>query len=167
MSVPPHLAFLAALSKGKAEYVAIGLMAINHYAEGASQVFHTEDLDVLLPPRPAPLRRACAALAAAGYELSSNGEPLGPVDAFLAKRIVDRRAVVRARHEHGLGVDLVLEARPFTFAQWRRRSRVFRVDDVGVRCGALDMLLAAKKEAGRPKDRAFLKMYAAHREPLK
>ncbi|MDE2293616.1 MAG: hypothetical protein KGL53_16155, partial [Elusimicrobia bacterium] len=62
---------------------------------------------------------------------------------------------------HGLGVDLVLEARPFTFAQWRRRRTIFTADGTKLPCGALDMLLAAKKAAGRPKDRAFLKVYAA------
>lgn len=161
MTLPPHLAFLAALAKAEVDYLVIGMMGLNHYAREAAEVFHTEDLDVLIAPRAADLRRACAALARAGYELESNGEPVGTVDALLARRIVERRAVIRGRHEHGLGVDIVLEARPFTFSQWRRAARRFRSDKVPIVCASREMILRAKEDAGRPKDKAFLKVYRA------
>lgn len=164
MTLPPHLAFLAALAKEKVDYLLIGMMGLNHYADRAGAVYHTEDVDVLIGPNPAALRRACAALARIGYELESNGEPLGPVDAVLARRIVEHRAVITGRHEHGLGVDLVLEARPFTFAGWRKSARTFRVDSIQVVCASLEMILKAKEDAGRPKDKAFLKIYRASRE---
>ncbi|TPW20895.1 MAG: hypothetical protein FD126_1236 [Elusimicrobia bacterium] len=163
MTVPPHLGFLAALAKANVDYLLIGMMGLNHYAERPGDVFHTEDVDVLIAPRADGLRRACAALTRAGYELESNGEALGTVDAFLARRIVERRAVITGRHEHGLGVDIVLEARPYTFAQWRRFARRFRVDDIQVVCASQEMILRAKADAGRPKDKAFLKIYEASR----
>lgn len=163
MTVPPHLGFLAALSKAKVDYLLIGMMGLNHYAERPGEVFHTEDVDVLIAPHADGLLRACAALVRAGYELESNGEPLGTVDAFLARRIVERRAVITGRHEHGLGVDIVLEARPYTFTQWRDSARKFRVDDIQVVCASQEMILRAKADAGRPKDKAFLKVYKASR----
>jgi len=165
MTRPPHLEFLAALAKARVDYLLIGVMGINHYAEGPSQVYHTEDLDVLLSPSQAALRRACAALTSCGYELRSNGESLGPMDAFLARRILERRAVVNGFHSHGIGVDLVLEAAPFTFAQWKKRRRAFRVDRLRVYCADLQMLLKAKQTAARPKDKAFLALYKAARKP--
>lgn len=158
---PPHLAFLAGMARARVDYLLIGLMGVNHYAETAAGVFHTEDVDVLIPPSPSALRRASAALVAAGYELRSNGEAVGRIDALLARRIIERRAVISGIHAHGLSVDLVLEARPFSFNQWMQGRRAFRVDRIRVYCGALEMLLAAKAAAARPKDRAFLKIYAA------
>lgn len=163
MTLPPHLSFLAALAKEKVDYLLIGMMGLNHYAQRPGEVFHTEDVDVLIGPSAAGLRRACAALVRVGYELESNGEPLGPVDALLARRIVEHRAVITGRHEHGLGVDLVLEARPYSFAQWRASARKFRVDSTQVVCASLEMILRAKEDAGRPKDKAFLKVYRASR----
>jgi hypothetical protein len=161
MTRPPHLTFLAELSKARVDYVVIGLMGLNHYAATTGDVYHTEDLDVLISPQPSHLRRACTALVKAGYELHSNGEPLPAVDAFLARRILERRAVVRGSHPHGLGVDLVLEARPFSFAQWKKGRCEFRADRVRIHCAAKEMILRAKEEIGRPKDKAFLKLYKA------
>lgn len=163
MTRPPHLAFLAALAKQKVDYLLIGMMGLNHYAQKQGEVFHTEDVDVLIAPRAEDLRRACDSLVRSGYELESNGEPLGEVDSFLAGRIIEHRAVITGRHEHGLGVDIVLEARPYTFAQWRRSAQSFRVDETTVICASREMILRAKAEAGRPKDKAFLKLYRASR----
>ncbi|MBI5596594.1 MAG: hypothetical protein HY928_10940 [Elusimicrobia bacterium] len=162
---PPHVVFLAGLAKARVDYLLIGVMGLNHYAENAGEVFHTEDVDALLAPKTSNLLKACTALARAGYELTSNGEPLGTVGAFLARRILERRAVVRGAHSHGMGVDLVLEARPFTYTAWKRGRRKFRVDDIWVYCAGREMILAAKEDIGRPKDKAFLKVYRASTPP--
>lgn len=163
MTRPPHLRFLAALSRARVDYTLIGVMGINHYANSPGRVYHTEDLDTLLAPSPTDVLKACRALTACGYELRSHGEPLGTVDKLLAERIVERRATINAFHRHGLAVDLVLDAPPYTFAQWKAKRKPFQVDRLKLYCGDLQMLLAAKKRAGRPKDKAFLTLYASGR----
>jgi hypothetical protein len=127
-------------------------------------LFTTQDYDLFLPPSAANELRAWKACRALGADLWCGQEPLGtPLDLFLAKRIVDARALVRAEYE-GLQVDLSLTMAAFEFQSVWRRRRMFRVEGVAVPVARLADIVASKAAAGRPKDRLFL---ATHEEALR
>lgn len=157
----PHLRVLARLNRARVEYLLIGVLAINHYADDPGSAYATADCDVLLLPDLGNLRRAMRCLLAEGFELTAGGEPLPEPDYLTLRRMLERRATVVGRRSGALGIDLVLDAGGMSFANWRKGRRLFKVGAIRVPCAGLDKLLRAKERAGRPKDIAFLKLYGA------
>lgn len=158
----PRLA--ATLSHEGVRYVVIGIAGINHYAHTAGIVFTTQDRDLFLPPDPANELKTWLACEAQGFALCCGDEPLGkPLDDFLARQVVARRALVRA-DGHGLLIDLTLVMAGFTFEEVWPRRRLFKVEGVEVPVASLKDIVASKAMAGRPKDRLFL---ATHEEALR
>ncbi len=162
--IPPHARALARLNRAKVDYVLIGVTAINHYAREPGEVFSTLDCDVLLRPEPRNLTRALKALAAEGYRFECGGEPVPRPDALTVQSIVANRATLRALKKGSLPLDLVLETKGYRFTDWRRRRRIFRVGRALIPCASLEQLLEAKERVGRAKDRAFLRLFRAHRK---
>ena len=76
---------LAALAGAEVDSVIVGVGGINFYARDGAEAFATLDVDILLPPEPAQLRRALNALAARGFSFQAEGEPFlnGEDDAIL------------------------------------------------------------------------------------
>jgi hypothetical protein len=83
-------------------FVVIGVWGANYWARSAGTTFATQDRDLFLPLEPANLLAAWEAARATGYELWSGAEPLGePLDLWLAERVVERQAGVKALRRDG------------------------------------------------------------------
>jgi len=83
--------------------------------------------------------------------------------AWLAERVIARRAAVKATDRSELEVDLTLVMAGFDFeAVWNER-RTFVVDAVEIPVARLIHIVTSKHTVGRDKDRLFL---ATHREAL-
>lgn len=159
------LALLRALKARDVRFVLIGVAGANYYASAASVIFTTQDRDFFFPPDPPNLLKAWDACEAAGLSLWSSEEPLDqPRDLWLAERIVERRALVRATDQEGLDVDLSLVMAGFEFETVWRERRLFPVEGVEVPVARLSQIVASKAAAGRQKDRLFL---ATHEEALR
>lgn len=85
------------------------------------------------------------------------------VRCFLADRVVERRAAVRATNRQGLDVDLTLVMAGFDFETVWNERRTFQVEDVAVPVARLLHIVTSKHTAGRDKDRLFL---ATHKQGL-
>ena len=157
----PHLEFLRRLKAEKVDFLLVGALAIGHYAPELSQAYSTFDCDVLLRPELAHLSRAVRTLARCGFKLRVGDEPLVKPDVVVFKRLLEFGTTVCGERPDALSVELLLEAKGFSFAQWWQTRREFRVSGFRLACGSLDKLLASKRASGRPKDKAFLKLYAA------
>jgi hypothetical protein len=158
----PHL--IRALLTADVRFVLIGVAGANYFAETAGVVFTTQDRDLFLPADPRNELRAWKVCRAEGLELWCGDEPLGePLDSFLARGVVSRRALVRARG-HGLLIDLTLVMAGFEFDEVWSGRRTFKVQDVDVPVAALSDIVVSKAAAGRPKDQLFL---ATHEDALR
>jgi hypothetical protein len=162
--VDRFLTLVNALNLDDVRYLVIGVWAANYYARGASLVFHTKDRDLFLPADADNLVRCWNACDSSGLSLWSGDEPLdSPRDRWLAERVIERRAAVRAADDHGMEVDLSLVMADLEFeAVWSRR-RTFTVDGIEISVARLADVVTAKERVGRYKDRLFL---ATHREAL-
>jgi hypothetical protein len=119
----------------------------------------------VLPPDPANLIRAWEAADACGLELTTSGEPLDrPRDAFLAQRVVARRAPTRAMDDEDLRVDLTLVMKGFEFEEVWAARRTFTFSDVDIPVARLLHIVQSKAAAGRDEDRLFL---ATHEDGLR
>lgn len=138
----------------------VGVAGINFYARDASVVVLTADLDLLLPPRVDALRMALAALARAGFE--AGGEPFIDVedDAVLG-RMIEHGANVTAVAPQGARIDLMPSLKGYRFDDLAGDAERFRVGGVEIRVGRLEKLLRSKELSDRPKDREFLRLFAA------
>ena len=145
MKRPPHLEGIAALEKAGADFVLVGALGIGHYESALENTLATFDCDVVFKPSAHALERALDALTQRGAALELEDGPLS----------------VKTRLPGGMALDLMLEAPPFPYALWRKRSNVFTAAGVRLNVGSLDMLLEAKRRADRPKDRAFLAQWKA------
>ena len=131
---------MTSLHEAAVRFVVIGVWGANYHAHSVGVVFTTEDRDLFLPPDPQNELKAWQACRREGLELWCGEEPLGdPLDAFLAKGVVSRRALVRAQGDDLL-IDLTLVMAGFEFDE------------------------ASKAAAGRPKDQLFL---ATHEDALR
>jgi len=153
---------LAALAAAEVDSVIVGVGGINFYARDGAEAFATLDLDLLLPPEPAQLRKALDALAARGFSFQAGGEPFldGEDDAILAN-VVAGGACITAAHEDGAQFDLMLSVRGFSYADLARDAQDFTVAGVTLRVGRLEKLLRSKELSDRPKDREFLRHFEA------
>lgn len=164
MKRPPHLAVLRRLNKAGVDYVLIGVLAINHYVRDPGSMYSTLDCDILIRPEADHLRKAIRVLLSEGYRLEAGGEPLISPDDLLVARLVEHRATIRGLKRDSLAIDLVLETSGFSFSDWHRGRRFFKAGGLRIPCGSLTQLLRSKEISGRPKDRAFLKLYGAQLE---
>jgi hypothetical protein len=161
----PLVPLARALHERDVRYVVIGVGGANYYALGGSTVFITEDRDLFLPSDPDNLVRCWEACGAAGLQLSAGSEPLdSPRDRWLAERVVERRAAVRAIGADELYVDLTLVMAGFADFEtvWNERH-TFLIGDTELPVARLLHIVQSKHAAGRDKDRLFL---ATHREGL-
>ena len=139
----------------------IGIWAVNAHASDGASVFTTNDFDLFFPPDADNLLETWRACEQLGFSLRVGREPLdSPRDRLLARRVVDRRALVRATAPGGLAVDLTLVMSAFDFDQvWSERRR-FIIDGVEVPVARLSHIVRSKHAAGRDKDRLFLATHA-------
>jgi hypothetical protein len=157
-------ALVAALDARGVRYLVIGVGGANFYAPDAGLMFATQDLDLFLPPDPTNLLAAWEACEFVGLELSVSGEPLDrPRDTWLAQRIVDLRALTRARDDGDLKVDLTLVMAGFEFVQVWPARHTFELAQSALEVAALRDILRSKALADRPKDRLFL---STHKDAL-
>lgn len=155
---------MTSLHEAAVRFVVIGVWGANYHAHSVGVVFTTEDRDLFLPPDPQNELKAWQACRREGLELWCGEEPLGdPLDAFLAKGVVSRRALVRAQGDELL-IDLTLVMAGFEFDEVWSRRRTFKVQGVTVPVASLSDIVASKAAAGRPKDQLFL---ATHEDALR
>jgi predicted nucleotidyltransferase len=155
----------AALNEAGVRYVVIGVAGANYWARSGHTLFTTRDFDLLLPPDPENALKTWQAAEACGLDLYCGDEPLDrPRDLFLAQRIVDRLALVRATDGRGFEVDFALAMAGFDFETVFANRRTFQVEGVPIAVARLRDIVASKAAAGREKDRLFL---AAHAEALR
>ena len=155
---------LRALNERGVRYLAIGMWGVNLYARGIADAFRTLDKDLFLPCDAQNLVEAWQACEAVGLELASGTEPLDqPHDIFIARAVVQRRALTRASDGEQLFVDLTLVMGDFHFDDVWPERRVFHVEGVDVPVARLTHIAQSKATAGRPKDRLFLE---THKEML-
>ncbi|HME70418.1 MAG TPA: hypothetical protein VKM54_11200 [Myxococcota bacterium] len=158
----PLLEALATLARAGVEFVVVGVSGINFYARDASEAVVTADVDVFLAPRVEALRSALGALRRTGFELWAGGEPFLDVDdTEILANLIRSGANVTAENEAGARVDLMLSAAGFGYDDLAADAVTFRLGDIEVRVGRLEKLLRSKELAGRPKDVAFLRLFAA------
>lgn len=161
----PFPALAAALHEAEVRYVTIGVGGANLWARSGHTIFTTRDHDLFLPNDPENSIRAWQAAEDRGLDLFSGDEPLDrPRDLFLAERIVERRALVRATDSRGFDVDFSLVMAGFDFETIFARHRTFLVEGVPIKVARLSDIVASKAAAGREKDRLFL---ASHAEALR
>ena len=163
----PFLALVRALGRHNVRYLVMGVWAANYYALAANLVFRTEDRDLFLPPDPDNLVRCWSACGETGLDLWSGDEPLdSPRDRWLAERVIERRAAVRASAGRGLEVDLSLVMADLDFEMVWSERRTFTVDDVEIPVASLLHIVTSKETLGRDKDRLFLATYREALEEL-
>ena len=150
-----------ALSKKGVRFIVIGVWGANYYATSGETLFTTEDRDLFLPDNPRNLLAAWKTCEWVGLRLWAGREPLEkPLEALLAERVVERRALTRAVESEGLQIDLTLEMAGFEFEDVWRERRVFRVGDLDIPVARLKHIIESKAKANRPKDRLFLETHA-------
>lgn len=155
---------IRALNERAVRFVAIGVWGINLYAQTLVQTFATQDQDLFLPLDAGNLLEAWRACESVGLELRCGEEPLDqPRDLFLARAVIERRALTRATDGDQLVVDLTLVMGGFDFESVWMERRHFVVNGVRVPVARLVHIAQSKASAGRPKDRLFLE---THKEIL-
>jgi hypothetical protein len=155
---------IRALNERGVRFLAIGVWGANLYAESVMQTFATSDQDLFLPPDADNLMAAWQACEGMGLELWCGAEPLDqPRDSFLARAVIERRALTRATDGDQLVVDLTLVMGNFDFERVWAERRSFVVNGVDVTVARLTHIAESKAAAGRPKDRLFLE---THKEVL-
>jgi len=159
MGAGGHPEILRRFARQNVHYVLIGVSGINFYAEEAARGFFTEDCDILLEPRPMNIFKACGILEKEGYALEANREPLVGIDRWLANKLVERQAVIRAIKKDEIPLDLMTSGGGFSFKQWDHDKRIFKIGRIRVPVGNLLRLIRAKQKCNREKDRKFLALY--------
>lgn len=166
MSRSGHLQVLAALNASGVDYLLVGALALGHYAPDAASFYVTADCDLLVRPTAANLRKALRVLVRCGYRLTAGGEPLVHIDSLVLKRLLERRIAVRSDSATGMPIDVLIDAIGYSYAQWRRTRKVFKVEGVRVPCAGLEQVMESKRLAGRDKDKKLLALYATAYKPL-
>jgi len=160
----PLAPLAAELAARAVRYVLIGVSAANMYGPGGQAVFITKDFDLFVAPEPENLARSWEACERSALELWLGDEPLDrPRDLWLARRIVESRALTRATGPGDFVADLSLVMAGFDFETAWAGRREFLVDGVSVPTARLLHIVESKQAAGRPKDQLFL---ATHKDAL-
>jgi len=157
----PYLALIRELRRKRVRFLLVGVFGINHYAPGPAFAFSTLDCDILVEPDLKNLFSALRILAAAGYSLETNGEPLGKPDLWLAERIIRNKASVGAIKDKAAQVDILTRVAGYSFAKLYAGRRLFRAAGMSVPVASLAQLLESKRICGRKKDLEFLRIYKA------
>jgi len=158
----PLLEALVTLARAGVEFIVVGVSGINFYARESSDAVVTADVDVFLSPRVEALRSALCALHQRGFEFRAGGEPfLDFDDTEILTNLIRSGANVTAENEAGARVDLMISGSGLRYDDLASDAVTFRLGDVDVRVGRLEKLLRSKELAGRPKDVAFLRLFAA------
>ena len=161
-AVSPLLEALATLARAGVEFIVVGVSGINFYARDVSDTIVTADVDVFLSPRIEVLSSALAALRRAGFRFWAGDEPFLDFDDMESlANLVRSGANLTAENEAGARVDLMLSGSGLRYDDLAGDAVIFRLGDVEVRVGRLEKLLRSKELAGRPKDVAFLRLFAA------
>lgn len=165
MSDPTASSFalaLRALTNAHVDYVVVGVSGINFYARTPDEAYATLDLDTLLEPSVANLRTALRVLETLGYQFEAGGEPfLDTDDEPTLRAIVENGATLSARDASRAEIDLLLSISGFSYSELSEDAVAFQVAGAEVRVGTLEKLLRSKEASGRPKDRAFLRIFSA------
>lgn len=160
-SANPYLALIGRLRRRKVRFVLVGVFGINHYAAGPALAFSTLACDILVEPKPENLLRTLLILEADGYDLETNGEPLGALDLWLARRIIRNKASVSATKEKAAQVDILISVAGYTFSRLYAGRRLFKAGSTSVPVASLAHLIESKRKCGRKKDLEFLRIYEA------
>ncbi len=167
MSGGDLLGALTALCEAGVRCVVVGAGGINFYVPADEPPLATVDLDILLAPDLATVKRAFAVLSKRGFRFEVGGEPFVDLDDDLVlRRLIEMAGVVRG-HSGEAYLDLMLAMPGESFAELRNDAVEFEVGGAVVCVGKLERLLGAKERAGRPKDVEFLRAFAARFEPPK
>jgi len=154
----PYRAVIRQFNRRGVRYVVVGMSGINYYARGAAEAFATLDYDVFVESTLKNVEQALRSLKSLGFTI---GTATGPLNMERLKGIVrDKRTLVATTPE-GLTVELLLAISGFAFAEVAKDAATFAVRGVPVKVGRLTKLLQSKQLAGRTKDRAFIRRYAA------
>lgn len=159
MTVPPHLRALIRLKRAKVDFLLVGALALDHFLPEAGSAYSTGDCDVLLRPTPENLRRALSALSGMRYQFSANGEPLERPDSLTLRRIIEFHATLQAHHPTSVPIDLMLDAKGFSFEEWWSSRTSFLAGGVRINCASLEHILESKRLAGRKKDKVLLRLF--------
>jgi hypothetical protein len=161
--VTASLARLASgLNGNSVRALLIGVHAANLYAPAGQAIFPTRDADFFLPLDPDNLLRAWTTCEQCGLECWLGLEPLErPRDHWLARRVVEHRALTRVTGLPEGDVDFTLVMAGFDFETVWDNRRTFAIDGVPLDVARLEHII--KSKAGREKDRLFL---ATHRDAL-
>jgi len=153
---------LAALREAEIDFVVVGVGGINFYARTPGEVFATVDLDTLLAPATANLGAALRVLSERGYHFEFGDEPfLDQDDEVVLARVIANGACLTALHSEEGQIDLMTSIAGFRYADLASDATSFEVAGATVRVGRLEKLLRSKERSGRPKDREFLRAFAA------
>jgi hypothetical protein len=159
MTLPQHLASLAALRRARVDYLMVGALALGHYAPDMASFYMTGDCDILVRPTSANLSKTLKLLRRRGYTLSINAEPLIELDALTLKRLLERRIAVRAEKADSLPIDVLTDAIGDDFAAWWEGRTYFVAGGARIPCASLEQIIRSKKAAGRDKDKKILSLY--------
>lgn len=153
---------LVALAEAGVRFVVVGVGGINFYARTPAHAYSTLDLDALVAPEVANLRKALEVLADLGYEFEAGGEPFVDVDdPGVLRRVVESGANISAIHHEAGQIDLLTSISGFDFDGLEHDASTFDVAGTPVRVGRLEKLLESKAASGRAKDIAFLTAFDA------
>jgi predicted nucleotidyltransferase len=145
-------AVVQALNQAGVRYLVVGGLAV--VAHGL--VRFTADIDVVLEPDPAALRRAIAAMSSLGYRPRAPVEFADFADAAKRAQWVREKGLtvfsVFSPQHPATEIDLFVEA-PFDFERVYARARRFEVAP-GIEASFVGLadLIEMKRRAGRPQD---------------
>ncbi|TAJ17828.1 MAG: hypothetical protein EPO68_08820 [Planctomycetota bacterium] len=143
-----------------ARFVVMGVWGANLYARYGGEELHTQDQDLFLPPEPENLLTLWRVAEDLGFELWCGGEPLDrPRDPWLARKVVQRRALTRVLRDGHLPVDLNLVMGDAEFEAVDAQKRMLKVSGQDIPVARLMHIVEAKRKAGREKDTKFLAMH--------
>jgi predicted nucleotidyltransferase len=132
---------LKSLNAQRVQYVIIGATAFPTHGYARA----TADIDILIKPMPENARRAIAALAQVGYDVSD----------LSAAEVLQKKILFR---QYILAMDIHPSAVGVTFdTVWRNRVKD-TIEGVPVFVASLDDLIKMKRAANRAKDREDLKV---------
>lgn len=154
----PYAELLNKFNQKGIKYVIVGMSGINYYASNAREMFSTQDFDIFVKPTIENVKKSTSILKKLGYRLSSAEKEIINKD---IKDLVKARRTIIGINIYGITIELILAISGYTFSQMEFDASVFNVDNIPIKVGKLKKLLMSKKDAGREKDKLFLKRFEA------
>lgn len=143
-----------------ARFVVMGVWGANLYARHGGEELHTTDQDLFLPLDAENLIKFWRIAEELAFDIWCGGEPLDrPRDLWLARGVVQRRALTRVRRDGYLPIDLGFVMGNAEFDAVYGERRLLRIDGHAVPVARLAHIVEAKRQAGREKDTKFLAMH--------